>query len=180
MNLLKCACCTIGMCSLFISCGPDCKDDPNLNADELSWIPYKGGETLIFKSVIGNYDTEIVGQKQFQINSIRDLEAEDHINCKYSSQELELRVGNFDFGIAHKNLDVTYTSPEYGGNIPDDGNLYEGPYHNISKSAFLISVVLNGKTFNNVYNYYGLYYSKQDGIVAFPGNSHDSLFVKIN
>jgi hypothetical protein len=182
MNLLKCACCIIGMCSVFISCQPKCQDDPNLNATELSWIPYNGGETLIFKSAVGNYDTFIVGQKNFQIHSIRDNEYEDNISCKYTSEELNIKVGLFNLAIAHKNMDVTYTAPEYNSDIGADGSLYIDA-NVVLNNSILDSVSLNGKTFYNVYKFYkALYYSKQQGIIAFytSQNNPDSLYVKIN
>ncbi len=175
MNVVKWLVWGIGVCVFLGGCKQDCQDDPNLTADELSWMPYNGGETLIFKSTLGVYDTLKVGQKSMWMQSIIDDESEDNISCKYTIQALGIVIGQFNYCIWHKNMDITY--PKYHGNGPgipwiDDKLLVGTPANN---------VVLNGKAFNNVYNTGSIYYTKQQGIVGFIKDGiHDSLFIKIN
>ena len=157
----------------------DCKDDSILNAEELSWMPYHGGETLIFQNLSGGLDTIIVGQKIIYTWGIGDAEAEDHSPCSYNTQELDIKIGPTDFKISHKNMDVNYSSPIWPGNTPG-GDIPELDGVDISKSPFSSSKILNGKTFNNVYQVTNYYYTKQDGIVALYNGIYDSLYVKIN
>jgi hypothetical protein len=163
----------------------DCKDDSILNAEELSWMPYHGGETLIFQNLSGVNDTLIVGQRIISTLTIGDMEAEDHSPCTYTIQELDVKIGLTTFMIAHKNMDVTYSIPIWPGNT-QGGDIPELGVGNIRSSPFFSTVVLNGKTFSNIYNveddYYGnTYYSKLEGVVAInKGVFHDSLYVKIN
>jgi len=167
------------VCVMIEGCNT-CKDDPNLNAEELSWMPYKGGETLIFQNLSGGYDTIIVGQKMFYTWAIGDEEEEDHSHCSYYTQELDITIGPYHYSISHKNMDVTYSKPMWPGGT-QAGDIPCLDNQNISTSPFQSSIVLNGRTFNNVYNPGNLYYSKQDGIVAFKGTINDTLlYVKIN
>ena len=176
---MKCMLLLLCFCFGFICCNK-CQDDPNLNAEELSWMPYHGGETLIYKSTMGVYDTLKVGQKIVHTWNIEDWEQEDHISCKYTTQELEIQIGQHSFNISHKNMDVTYSKPHWPGNTPGgDIPLLDGMY--LNNSRLFNNIVLNGKTFNNVHNLGGLYYTKEEGLIAFPGpNANDSLYVKVN
>jgi len=163
-----------------------CQDDCNLNSEELSWMPYHGGETLMFKSVSGVYDTLIVGQKTITLyTGMKDQEADDHSNCSYSDQELDVLIGPYPFYLSHHNIYAAGYNLNLAGHTPLDGNPYIGN-ESITQNAPQNNVVLNGRTFNNVYNFHYmydyLYYTKQDGLIAFKETTNNDtlLYVKIN
>jgi hypothetical protein len=184
MNLLKCACCIIGMCCVFISCKEktDCTDDPNLTSDELTWInAYTNGQIVIFKSDTGSYDTATVS-KYFTLYGPTG----DSKGCLHYYQTGIVALQNFKYNnmlaifVSHYNqwYPKNLNSERINNNLGLGGNCL---YNDVPQD----SVVVNGITYNNIYLLAGLSgpafvdYTKQNGIVEFDDfNGHQ--WVKIN
>src|ERR1035441_5677493 len=137
----------------FWSCQPKCTDDPDLTADELSWLPYYNGQMIIFKNDTGSIDTGFA-QVYFATGSCKtDDNGCQHCN-QFGSNELKnftpIPLGEFDINIAH-----------YNQWFPDNNYV---PFPGITPQN---NVVLNGRTFNNVYISSGDYFTKQYGWIAF-------------
>jgi hypothetical protein len=187
MNLLKCACCIIVMCSVFISCGQECQDDPNLNAQDLSWISmYSSDQLLHFKSDTGSIDTLIITFDDLTMGNSdngciykdqNDIVSANFFDGSFSS------VGNqiFDINIQHGNK--YYYSLQFPHGVPSLAQLNG---HNFSDYTPQNNIVINGISYNGVYvmpNYNipnnFIYYTKQNGVIAYDDNNGHQ-WVKIN
>src|SRR5665213_3102472 len=108
---------------------------------------------------------------------MKDQEQDDHSNCTYSDQELDGLIGPYPFYLSHHNIYAAGYHLELTTNTPLDGNPYIGN-EPITQNPPQNNVVLNGRTFNNVYIfpyiYEYLYYTKQDGLIAFKGTTNDT------
>ena len=135
-------------------CGKDCRDDPDLTADELSWLSfYTNGKKVIFKSNSGLYDT-----LEVRINFEYFKSSFEKGNCQYSCQYAWGEGGGPNVNVKHYNQFWTssYSPPSIG-------------QYKFSNYTPQNNIVVNGITYNNVYVMDSTYYTKQDGVLAFPG-----------
>src|SRR4051812_37185603 len=96
---------TIFLLIIFTSCKKSCGDEDGLlTADELSWLPYNGGETRIFKSNSNKFDTLLVSPKETYHTPVSHGSAG---SCHPKQQSILCRVGStltvMDMGSNHKN-----------------------------------------------------------------------------
>jgi hypothetical protein len=150
---------------LFGGCEPKCQDDPNLTADELSWLPNTNGQLIIFKNDSGLVDTFIVN-RSFE-SSVGQT---DGNGCTHSFQ-----TGYNDIGSAFRIL-VSHYNQWNIGNI-NSASLNGFKFSNYTPQN---NVIINGISYNNVYILdFGTYYTRQNGILQFD-NPIGTHWVKIN
>ena len=149
------------ICITLYSCKPSCEDDPNLSSDELSWLTYSNGQMAIFKNDTGAIDT-VYAKISFELH----CPLTDDNGCNHCYQSGESSLTNFKdlpnaiflIGIDHYNkwFPSNMNSVHFG----NSANLFS---HDIPQN----NVTINNKTYNNVYNFGGTYYSKANGIISF-------------
>jgi hypothetical protein len=143
------------------SCGHKCADTPDLTADELSWLPYSNGQIIIFKNDTGAIDTGFV-KTYFDLGK----SITDGNGCNHWAQSGTNELSNFtsipngDFIIS-----VSHYDQWFPGNL-NSANFGIGIY--FSDLTPQNNVILNGKSYNNVYiRPDGVYFIKNYGIIAF-------------
>lgn len=148
----------------FLSCKKKCDDHGTLTADESAWIPYSGGEQLIFRSNIGDTSYLTVGS----VNIWERPVGEDGM-CPRSIQTKYVDVGTFGIGISH--LYNQYSGISVGN--------FE--YLKFENYPLPTDVIINGVTCKDVYvmaydttkhsstpQYaWKIYYSRQKGILKY-------------
>jgi hypothetical protein len=167
------------------SCGKKCTSTSGLlTSDELSWIPYSGGEKLIFKNQNANIDTLYVGQRIVGTNSGT---TEDH-PCTHPHQEIDISTSDFlstaSFGIyiAHgdqwnyggaKGIDANgvssfqFTNYTPQNNISINGNIYNSVYvMNIDTSTYTVPTI------------WKIYYTKANGILKYEFTKNGGVWEK--
>jgi hypothetical protein len=139
---------------LLNSCETKCSDDPDLNAQELSWFNcYTNGQIVIFKSNTGLIDTFTV-LKEFEIS----VSGTDNNGCQHTYQKEIVDVGGVECSVSH-----------YNQWNPQNLNSVVVDVYKLSNYTPQNNVIVNGITYNNVYVMDSTYYTKQNGILAFPG-----------
>jgi len=135
-------------------CSKDCQDDSDLTADELVWLNcYTDGQTAIFKSNTGLYETLKVS-KFTEYNHTNYEQG----NCQHQCQIAQGESGGPVINVTHYNQYWTesYSPPNIG-------------QYKFSNYVPQNNVIINGVTHNNVYVMDSTYYTKLDGVLAFPG-----------
>ncbi len=181
MNVVKWSC-IIGGCVCLGGCQPKCEDDPNLTADELSWINcFRNGQMLIFKSDTGSYDTAIIYKKVEITGTLADSKGCPH-SCQAGSVFLDGLKLNHGFGIFVSHYNQWYPNNQNSAKISYD-IINSGI--RFSNNTPQNNVAINGNTYNNVYILSGLPgpafidYTKLNGVLSFDDyNGH--RWVKIN
>jgi hypothetical protein len=157
---------------LFNDCRKKCEDQhENCTAEELSWLPYQSGETIIFKRNDGVFDTTITSARLSSDHQI-SAASKDGLHCASYFQTVSQ-------GLYGKIIKVQIEAWPYESQGPRIYN--KGyPVMNINKVPPQDNVTINGITYNSVYipyidstnssqptssNLWKVYYTKQNGLI---------------
>jgi hypothetical protein len=157
---------------LFNGCMKKCKDQhDNCTPEELSWLPYQGGETFIFKSNDGVFDTTTAGERHYFDNQLSEGSMDGRQCARYFQTVSQCLSG--------KVIDVDIEAlalESQGPRIYNEGY----PIMNIDKFPPQDNVTVNGITYNSVYipyidtthfalstysNLWKVYFTKQKGLI---------------
>ncbi len=178
MNVVKWLGCVIGVFVFLGGCKQKCEDDPNLTADELSWVNcYNDGQKVTFISDTGSIDT----LKVIKYISTDLAGRDEQTGCDHLFQYCQIEL-NFTPLI----ISVSHSGKWHQGNVNVLGN-------QILKYTPQNSITLNNVTYYNVYvmaidtsnisssekGVWKIVYTKKDGLLEYD-YWHGLKWVKIN
>ncbi|MBX7241402.1 MAG: hypothetical protein K1X92_06605 [Bacteroidia bacterium] len=171
-------------CTKFVENGPS-----KVNAEALEWLPFQGNEVLVYKTAAGESMTILNNEKKTIFNSLEDcydqglkqicdrfLMEQVFVSGVESTRSLVIsytishRVKEQKFYDVLEVLITHKSKPQI--NLPMVVfNDLEVTNTEITPPVFTPSMVLNGKSFQNVYHKAegskNIYYTKDKGVVAF-------------
>lgn len=174
--------------SIFVSlfaCKRDCDySDENCTDEERSWLSYNGGEALIFKDNIGNFDSTVVSR---MVSTMERGGHEYEDPCTYLYQKLYLEIplkhDRLKISVSHYNAEFYYNANS-AGIYSNSTTFYFSNYSPVQ------TFDLNGKIYNDVFimtdttivstnALFRIYYTKMDGIIGYDYKGGEE-WVKVN
>jgi hypothetical protein len=174
----------VAFLTFICSCNKKCEDEEGkLTVEELSWIPYSGGETLIFKGNNNQTDTLKVDDNVIYNTPVTGMNSS---SCEPKQQSMICKISGsmraMDISTNHKNEWSPDGKPYILTSVAVFNFMDYNPQSNI---------LINGITYNDVYimnvdtslftnkNIWRIYYTKQNGILRYD-LTHGEQWEKIN
>ena len=134
---------------LFFAC---CKKKDNiyynLTADDLTWLVYNKGDTVLFKSNTGKIDTFICTNADVRSYSTTSTEGRCRHKTNYEESWAKIQNISNDTSIEYNSIRIEKSSANLDISIIVDGFIGSGnPYY----VPLLPNLVINGTTYTNIY-----------------------------